>query len=277
MASVAYQSSQAVDAAVSASVVITKPVSLAVDDLMIAQIAIPNGSGGTTITPPAGWATIIAYSTALGMALFSKVATSADVAATNFTFTTDSSASAGIISRFTNAYTVTPIDQSNSAGNQSTSPTTSGITPTVADSMFCIFIVNSSDSGTIRTHSAYAIGTNNPTWTERYDRGSNVVSSLGHSMALATSDRPELSASGNASGSISGAVNNAGIVVLNIAPVPIAVVDAPFSVLAPTVRTIIAVIASAASAALEATPSAIASAWANTSKSVASWLTTDKT
>lgn len=211
MAAPAYQSSQTTTAALSGTVVITKPASLAVGDTMVAHIVSFDGGGVTTL---AGWTHVTDDGQGFQF-IFTKVATSADVAASNFTWTTGGSVAGGAITRLTGADVNAPADQSSS--NQVASPVntlTSGtITPNYPNTLFMIFTNHRTSSAV--TVSTYAIATNNPTWTEAYDLDA-VVSGTDYGFSMAYGSRPQTSASGTASAVTSANVIRGGLSVVDI-------------------------------------------------------------
>ena len=70
----------------STTCVIVKPTNLAVGNLMLAHVGF--GNTGTISAPDASWTSVFTTTTTAGRsATFRKIATSTDVAATNFTFT----------------------------------------------------------------------------------------------------------------------------------------------------------------------------------------------
>lgn len=275
MATVSYQSSQtATVTASAASIVITKPTSLAAGDGMIAHVIVNGG----TVTTPSGWTLegTIAL-TGATCYLFSKVADSTDAAATNFTFAFDANRSeaAGAISRFTNINSADIVDQVG-ASNSSTTGTASssnGITPTQAMGTFLILSCRRG-TGTATTASGYAIATDNPTWTEAYDFFS--ATSTFVSLSMAYGYRANITASGTASCTINTSTNW-GQRVINLAPAAL-----PTASLASTAtgitstRTVVNATASIVSTALVPTFSAIAAVWTNLIKHTTTWTNQDR-
>ncbi len=177
----------------SATCVIVKPVGLTVGDLMIAQV-VGMSAGAQTHATPAGWTKIRQDGTNQpASSLFWKIADGVDVAAADFTFTvTGATSSRGAIVAFYNTNPSAPINANNGQLNASTLTVTSpGITPSEANCMLLLFCAYGNDD----TFSGYAIATDNPSWTERYDLPSNLTFDLG--LAVATAPRPETSATGN--------------------------------------------------------------------------------
>jgi len=203
----------------STSCVIAKPVGLSVSWLMIAQvISSKNGVYPSPTSAPANWTQIrqdggTDPDDELRSALFWKIADGDDVAASNFTFTTDDMCNMGAISAWTGHDPTTPINanngQWNSYGNTATSP---AITPSVANCMVCMFCGHNRAS----TFSGYAIVTDNPaSWSEAYDisttAGNDCALALGYAL------RPETSSTGLGTASASASERTTGQLVA-IAP-----------------------------------------------------------
>lgn len=160
------------------SVVITKPSGLAEGDLMVAFIA--DASYANVPDTPSGWTKIIEHTGDLSMTItaFAKIASSGDAAATNFTFThpNGSATLGGILYRITGTFaSVDNIYRETS--NTGTEPSAdvfrfaTGFTPSTAGTLLLMAITGYSNAGGFdESHaSAYALETNNPTWTERDD------------------------------------------------------------------------------------------------------------
>jgi hypothetical protein len=192
---VTFQSVQTTAFASGTTVVITKPVSLAVGDLMIGSIFFSNGSISGT---PSGWSSIRSDGnpgTPINTALYYKVADSGDVAASDFTWTISISVDkAGSITRITGQDTVTPISNNNGSNidDTSTPSLAIGVTPTVANSLLLQYWYASSGTTAI---GSYAIANSNPSWTEAYD----LASSTTYDISMAYASRPETTDTGNVS------------------------------------------------------------------------------
>lgn len=188
------QSIQTTAWASASSVVVTKPVSLAVNDLMIGHIVTLDTVNGA----PSGW-TLLQSQVDGGSSttnyIYYKIADSGDVAATNFTWTTSSGASiTGNIWRITGHDLVTPIGDSakDTASNTATPSFANTITPSARGNSLIIMAVVSSPNATDVT--GYAIATSNPSWTEAYDSlGSSTSASAAYAL------RPQTTATGNSS------------------------------------------------------------------------------
>jgi hypothetical protein len=178
---------------------IDKPTGLASGDLMVVFC---DDLLNSTIAPPADWNTIYNQSDTnqgIKVAVFWKIATAGDAAASTFTFTrtdgtTDYPFSGGMY-RITGHHATTPIGANSFAqqGNTAT-PVYTGVTPP-ANSLLLIYTMKSGGG----TTGSYAIATSNPaSWTEAWDFVAGVG---GASMLIASAyaSRPESSATGNAS------------------------------------------------------------------------------
>jgi len=197
----------------STTCIIVKPAGLAVGDLMIAQVGL---YAPRTITPPSGWTLIRtdAGATIDQSSLYTKIAVQADVDATDFTFTLSATTNnKGAISAWYGHDATTPINAHNGQYNAtaSTTVTSPQITPLVANCM--ILMVGSHTANA--TFSDYAIQYNNPaSWNEAYD----LLYYGGASIAMGYAIRPETTATGLGTITISASSSNTGQLVA-IAPV----------------------------------------------------------
>ena len=187
---VAYQT-HAITAIVSTnSIVITKPTSLAVGDLMVAQIF----STSTPNSLPSGFTQLLTTVNTNRSTICYKVADSGDVAASDFTFgLPGTELLGGALIRISGATSANPIPESAgaTATNTATTSFANTITPHVADSLLLFFTTTTATS--ITGISTYAVTTSDPSWTEMYD---SIASSVrGFSAAYAT--RPQTTATGN--------------------------------------------------------------------------------
>lgn len=188
------------------TVTITKPVSLAVGDLLLAGIMVDRDAGATaSIATPAGWTQEALVDVeglsrnALGV--FSKLADAADVAAANFTFTgTGSTASmsmVGHLARISN-WGGKAGQTTGTSSASSTTLTLTGITPSpaIASSLYVIFATRIQASPNVATVSSVAIATSNPTWTQQAS-GIGNGNTYDTVLALYTATRPETTGTGN--------------------------------------------------------------------------------
>lgn len=173
-----------------ATCTVTKPTGLAVGDMMCAM-AISHSDSGTapTVTPPAGWSTYTSYTDESFMIqyVFYKVADSADVAASNFSFThsgTNTRVQVGI-ARISGAPST--LATGNATGHITTPTSVSSFTIsldlTYNDVLLLAQIVGR-DATQVRTFSSYSVSGTNPTWTEHADSSNN--DSVDTSFAIAS-------------------------------------------------------------------------------------------
>jgi hypothetical protein len=272
-----YQSSQT-NSSSAATVVVTKPVSLAVGDMMIGFVAVRSSSdAAAAVTTLSGWTSIGSDGDIAGThaswRLMYKVADSGDVAASNFTFAatgTNITSMIGAISRLTNVAATT--DQIHNTGGTGTTPTDTGITPGTAYSLLMILLMNKSAAD--RTVSGYAITTSNPSWTEAYD----VVQSTDHlGIAMAYATRPEITATGSTQATFNGAVTGEEIIIVNIAPVPFTLTASTgsFALTGTNTATKRNVVHSVGSFLLSG--ASIVRGWGPKKKSTTTWTNTNKT
>ena len=206
---VALQSSQTAAFTGGTSLVITKPVSLAVGDLLVAQLTSSNSGTPPAFNLPAGWTQQLNVLSAgtlefdVRLQVMTKVADSADVAASNFTFTIASSTIGGALSRITGFGKVS--GSSSGVQNDSTaSPFSfSGFTPDRTDCLYMIFACANGPaaSGIYPSFSGYGVATDNPSWTEAYDFTYSPNDRLG--MAMGYASRAAITATGNVTVSLS--------------------------------------------------------------------------
>jgi len=210
--------------------VIAKPTGLTEGDLMIAHIVIHANVAlpYAEITPPANWTQIRLDQDTnyIDSGLYWKIADSNDVSASNFTFeiSKDFWATIGAITAWTGHNTENPIGANNGQINEmSTTVTSPGITPPVANSMILLFCGVRNDN----THSNYAIANDNPeSWSEGYDIKYDGTRDVSCAMGYAL--RTETSETGNGTATTSSSQLNVGQL-LAITP----------AVAAPTVTTMI--------------------------------------
>lgn len=175
------------------SVVITKPSGLVVGDIMFAFIMNENGVSAA----PSGW-TLIAPASIDRTNVYYIIATATEVAATDFTWTINSGAFGGVITRTSAPFNISSPYQV-SATTVSTTATPSfaiGLTPATADSLLLFYTGYRYSGGTTATMSGQAIATSNPSWTEIYD--SSVTAGQKFGAAVAWASRNAVTATGNA-------------------------------------------------------------------------------
>lgn len=279
MASVLYQSSQSSSAATNA-VAPSKPASLAVGDTMIALVSALTADGSAnTISAPAGW-TAEGQDTQgfLTAAVFSKVATSSDVAASTFSFTAISASRMfAYVSRFTAASSADPVDQASKAKAASgTALSTAAITPTASMSTFLIMVASFEGSVGSNSVSGYAIASDNaPSWTEAYDSTINPSGGQSMGLAMAYGSRTKTTASGSATATLA---NSAAYVifVLNLVPSPLVPLSLSGSVSVSSVQYGPMSVGGLSASIGDASFEAVAPDWLNTAKSDADWTNISK-
>jgi hypothetical protein len=229
---IAYASKSTTDPTTSStSVDITKPTGLAEGDLMVAHVSCEKASGThTVISLPSGWADITNSDfNDLATRYAYKVADSADVAASAFSFALESgkgiSLAGGSIIRITGASTSFLFDVDNYT-NSSGSPATfsGGITPP-ADSLLLFFTTSGGTGGNTMTIGSQAIATDNPSWTEIYDSGTILDIDLWMSGAYA--NRTQATATGNYSCTLSTTASGNTVGCLISIAVPVSVTVSP--------------------------------------------------
>lgn len=205
----AYASTQT-QIANSTSVVVTKPTSLAVGDLMMAQLVIH--ANGRTITLPSGFTQLdlrSEASTGHDSQISYKIADAGDVAAANFTFTISGIGVylLGAISRFTDP-DPSPIVDSDGQANSSASTTCTTPAVDTTQNAF-ILLYESAVPNPSLTASGQTIATSPPTFTEMYDvaQSSEVQASCAYGL------RPETTSTGAGSITLSASRRNIGQIV----------------------------------------------------------------
>lgn len=178
MAIAVASSSSAGNNSASTSVVVTKPSGLAVGDLMIAKVLVFDSS--TAITTPSGWTLLTSRTTATfsKISCFYIVATSTEVAASNFTFSfTSAQSSIAVIARINGGYLPTL-------------GTGVPFTPAGIETL-ALVIGYGGDNGSRTTNfnNQSLTGGMSPTFTEIYDtpRGTTAAISLAIAHAIYTS------------------------------------------------------------------------------------------
>lgn len=277
MSAVFIQSSQTATSASSTTVVVTKPVSLAVGDLMLSIVGLLFGGGGVLPVPPAGWSTLDSGalpSSNGNYGVFWKIADSTDVAATNFTFTRTPSgtpdAMVANITRITGHNVSAPFDQYQTIGSSALS----GITPTVSMGLFVMSFIGVNTTSTAGSVSGYTITNNNPTWTESFDIGQPVAGSERLGLALATANQTRITATGTGS-LVPVSYNSGQMMLFNIIPQPLTPMNATFTMPTITIPYGAAVLAILSTLNIP-TASNIAQKWNNAVKHASTWINRNK-
>lgn len=214
------------------SLQINKPSGLSVGDLMVAHIGrVNSGSSTNTVSEPAGWASIASgdladATSSVSSRAYYKVASSGDVAASTFDFTNSTGFPVrmvcGAIYRISGQYgNPTGVGASGSTGTPTFANT---ITPTAGNNLLLLLIVGegNAESGSV---ASYAIATDNPTWTERYDVYGNGTAVFGATdgdgvFAGATAPRVVKTATGNSSATITDLTQKSACVIVEVSPNP---------------------------------------------------------
>lgn len=152
---------------------------------------------------PTGWTKIIEHTGDLDMTItcFAKIADTGDAAAADFTFTHPNASATlgGTLYRITGTLAATN-NIYRTASNTGTEPSAdvfrfaTGFTPVTASSLLIMATTGYSSAGGFddSNASAYALETNNPTWTERHD----IVYGVNYRISTATATRTETTATG---------------------------------------------------------------------------------
>jgi len=180
------------------------PASVAVGDLLLMHFV-----SVSAVTTPTDWTLQETNNRAGQFAyLFRKIAVSGDVGQSTLAVTTANEASGGTMFRITGHDATTPVGSDNSANGTGTGITVTTITPAKINNLIMMFV--SSNTGAGATHSAYALATSSPSFTEHYDTaiGAN------YDFAAASGLRPEDTATGNATATVSSGAGNGWVAIL---------------------------------------------------------------
>jgi hypothetical protein len=168
MAAPVVQSSNTASVALASSLTITKPTGLAVGDTMICFMQFYDSNTATTYTTPSGWTNrgSIFENGARKMQVFSKVAESADVAASNFTFAFSETvnATAGILIRVNGVGQFFSIETDFVQASSTSISFTAASTPLHADTLLIMAfgVAGGTNSPTFGSYTS----TPSNTWTE---------------------------------------------------------------------------------------------------------------
>lgn len=174
-------------------------------NLMVIHVQTQSGADFTT---PSGW-TRIGPEPNDG-SVFWKIAAGGETGSVAVTSSSGSSAIRGVMMLFEGSDPVNPINISAT----DTDYTIATVTPTVAGTLWVLLAGCNNATGT-PTYSAYAMATDNPTWTERYDSASSGQIAI----AAATSTiRSAITATGNCTVTVTGTANGQNAFVFAIAP-----------------------------------------------------------
>lgn len=287
-----YNTATANNSGSTVTLTITKPTGLVVGDLLFAQVGWRDVGSDYSSNTPSGWTLIQSVrgfdaspNTGGGNAAFYKVADSSDVAASNFSFTLSGSfnscSAVGILARIDGISPTAPVGESNAGGGYYTSSSgatfsNAGITPSFADSFLIMCCHNTANTGGF---SSQAIATSNPSWTELVETNTGDTR-----IALTYATRPESTATGNFSWSVSGVDANSwafGILVAIKSPSGVTVypstITSTGTLHTPTISGGAIVSPSTITATSEVkTPTVSEKAWRRQTKSAKSWNRTSK-
>lgn len=151
--------------------VLTKPTGLAVGDMLLAFV-VQNAGSSATLSTPSGWTAVLANDqdsdTKTSGAAFAKIADAGDVAASDFSFTTNNASSLmGVLYRI--------------SGHAGISSIANAVTyaPPGNSSLVFIFAYAGDNDGSSTSWSGYSItGGATPTFTERIDTSAVVNASI---------------------------------------------------------------------------------------------------
>ena len=203
------------------SITITKPTGLTAGDYMVAIIGFVDADRGTG-DAISGWTLLEAINNSnCSLYVYGKTADAGDAAASNFTFAIDTGTGGAndyIVGGLIAISGTAPISNAVfvNSGSDSDGGTTNvfanTITPTVADSILIMGVLGQHTGGAGVTTSNYAVATDNPTWTERYD--TTVNDTTDYTFAIATGPRSAVTATGNSQADFSSATTfGAGVVI----------------------------------------------------------------
>ena len=173
------------------TITVSKPTGTVDDDLLITAIYYEDR---TISTSPSGW--ILLQNSAFansGLAVYYKIASSEGA---SWDWVLDSNANAGAICLRIDGYAPSLKISTSAVGTSVDDPTptlVNSVTPTYANALLVFFV----GVGDITTSgvSAYAIATDNPSWTEQADLSGGGLDTL----AVATANRTQTTATGNSS------------------------------------------------------------------------------
>ena len=198
------------------ALVLTKPVSLAVGDLLVAGIFVANQASNTSsLNTPSGWTLqeAVEANTQFELAVYLKTATSGDVAASNFTFSSSGGGyhMSGFLARVTDPGIVAGESSAANVGTENVVLST--FTPTRSNTLFLAFAA-SADTST-PSISGIALTTNNPTWTTEATQ-TKTDSNFNTTTSFFSASRAEATATGDITITTSeagGFLRNHGIVI----------------------------------------------------------------
>lgn len=194
------------------------PAGTVTNDLLVCSVRAEASAPGNINPADGTWNTLFNAATSgtgldINTYIFWRIAGGSEPANYTFNYTGGSDTGIGRMTAIASVNTANPINTSSNAANSTAGTTATGatFTPTVADTLIMMFVVTN-NGGTV---SAYALPTDSPTFTERYDTAP--INSAG---ALATGPRTATTASGAPTATLSVSSRYA-VQMLAIAPVAI--------------------------------------------------------
>lgn len=261
-----------------------KPSGLAVGDLLLAYIVVNSNSSAANASAPDGTWTLLKLaniSTSFQMASYWKLATSADVAASNFAFGSGGQTYA-VLNRITSDYPLIPVIVSNhGTTGTTTSLLSAGITP-VIQSLFVIFAGTCTSSNNTPTSFTVAVANSNPSWNAgaTINGSTSPVAGVAATYYANQTGAPN-SATGNATATanLTPTVGDLQIIAIQPAITVPDIFGSVFGLFTVTVPTIIGALFGATFTMLQATASEITNDWTFSSKgstSSSDWTNTPK-
>lgn len=182
---------------VNGNVTITKPTGVAIGDLLITILNVLNATPSTL----SGWTLITTKVSTSGtdhrISAYYRTATSDDVSATNYVWTSNSTLATGGMFRITGHHSTVPLVVFNSSADN-TGPLldfAETVTPTNLNSLLISIIGAYATSNSSGQATDITLATSNPTWTTQWYQNNASTSSISHTVSTAI--RPEKTATGN--------------------------------------------------------------------------------
>jgi hypothetical protein len=163
----------------STSLVINKPNGLSEGDLMIALL----GAYNSNYTTPSGWTDEqTSFRVEAGVDVFSKIADTDDVSASNFTFVSGgSNFNAGALMRVTGFSTLDPIDTATAGGDSDggnqvvTGEFSASVTPNANALLIMVTIASNGSTDNVVALTSYGVTGVTASFTEIFDIGANLI------------------------------------------------------------------------------------------------------
>lgn len=176
-----YESIQTASATNANAVTVTKPASVVLSDILIAMITNGGRNDPATAATLSGWTQITNTNSAanahnLDTTVLARVATAADVSASNYTFSVTNTTDVvlGAIIRVSGGFSsvaASEVADADTGGHGGANTYTGGVTPNESGTL--LIIGEATAAGNNNTHDSYAVTNDNPSWTERADFGTN--------------------------------------------------------------------------------------------------------